>query len=144
MQSLVKIGVFADELQQLIECEFICHGPENLAQDEGLRQSVRGLITRSNYQVPQALLESLPALQVIATCGVGFDGIPVAYARSRGITVTHTPGVLDDAVCAFAPQPWMYFRMSRCRTPCWHLFRMWCCRPMQVLPQGRRERPCCV
>lgn len=99
MQSLIKIGVFADELQQIIECEFMCRGPEDLAQDEGLRQSVRGLITRSNYQVPQALLESLPALQVIATCGVGFDGIPVAYARSRGITVTHTPGVLDDAVC---------------------------------------------
>jgi lactate dehydrogenase-like 2-hydroxyacid dehydrogenase len=49
--------------------------------------------------VPLALLELLPALQVISTCGVGYDGIPVAYAKARGIAVTHTPGVLDDAVC---------------------------------------------
>jgi phosphoglycerate dehydrogenase-like enzyme len=99
MEALIKIGFFADELQQTIDREFTCHEPEEIAQDIGLRQSVRGLITRSNYQVPQALLESLPALQVISTCGVGYDGIQVAYTHARGIAVTHTPGVLDDAVC---------------------------------------------
>ena len=99
MQAIVKIGTFAGELQQTIDREFQCHGPEDIARNDGLRQSIRGLITRSNYQVPLALLELLPALQVISTCGVGYDGIPVAYAQARGIAVTHTPGVLDDAVC---------------------------------------------
>lgn len=103
MQALIKIGAFAEELQQTIDREFICHGPEDMARDEGLRHRVRGLITRSNYQVPLTLLESLPALQVIATCGVGFDGIPVKYAQARaGVVVTHTPVVLDDAVCELA------------------------------------------
>lgn len=97
--ALVKIGVFASELQQTLDEEFTCHTPEDVARDETLRQSVRGLITRSNYTVPQALLETLPSLKVIATCGVGVDGIPLRYAHARGITVTNTPGVLDDAVC---------------------------------------------
>src|SRR5439155_23894142 len=99
MEAIVKIGTFAEELQQTIDREFICHGPEDIARDDRLRQSVRGLITRSNYQVPLALLDSLPALQVIPTFGVGYDGIPVAYAHERGIVVTHTPGGPDDAVC---------------------------------------------
>lgn len=37
-------------------------------------------------------------LKVVANVGVGYDNIDVAAAEQRGITVTNTPGVLDDAV----------------------------------------------
>lgn len=99
MQTLVQIGVFPAHLQTQIDAEFHCISPAAALADEALRRSVRGLITRSNAQVPQAVLEALPALQVVATSGVGYDGIPVAWAQARGIVVTHTPGVLDAAVC---------------------------------------------
>lgn len=98
-ETLVQIGVFPEELQAIVDQEFQCLTPQELTQKPHFLDSVRGLITRSNYTVPLPLLESLPALQVIATCGVGFDGIPVAWAQTSGIVVTHTPGVLDDAVC---------------------------------------------
>lgn len=96
---LIQLGVFPATLQPQIDAEFRCVTPEAALADEALRTQVRGIITRSNQQVPQALLEALPALRVIATSGVGYDGIPVAWADARGIIVTHTPGVLDAAVC---------------------------------------------
>lgn len=99
MQTLIQIGIFPAQLQAQIDAEFHCISAETALADEALRGSVRGLITRSNAQLPQAVLEALPALQVVATSGVGYDGIPVAYAQQRGIVVTHTPGVLDAAVC---------------------------------------------
>lgn len=98
-EALLKIGVFPDNLQLQIDQEFRCFSTDEVLADEALRTRVRGLVTRSNYQVPQALLERLPALRVISTSGVGYDGIPVAWAASRGIVVTNTPGVLDAAVC---------------------------------------------
>jgi lactate dehydrogenase-like 2-hydroxyacid dehydrogenase len=38
-----------------------------------------------------------PQLRVAANVAVGFDNIDVAAARERGVVVTNTPGVLDDA-----------------------------------------------
>ena len=89
-------------MQQLIDAEFHCLDAAEVLADEGLRLGTRAIVTRSNYTVPRGLVEALPALQVIATSGVGFDGIPVALARQRGIAVTHTPGLLDAAVCELA------------------------------------------
>jgi lactate dehydrogenase-like 2-hydroxyacid dehydrogenase len=38
-----------------------------------------------------------PQLRLVANVAVGFDNVDVASARSRGVAVTNTPGVLDDA-----------------------------------------------
>jgi lactate dehydrogenase-like 2-hydroxyacid dehydrogenase len=48
------------------------------------------------------IMDRLPALEIIANFGVGCDAIDLAKARSRGIRVTNTPGVLDDAVAEMA------------------------------------------
>lgn len=45
-----------------------------------------------------ALIEHLPALEIIASFGVGYDGIDVSAAAARGIAVTNTPDVLNDEV----------------------------------------------
>lgn len=44
------------------------------------------------------LLDQLPALEIIASFGVGYDNIDAADAARRGMVVTNTPGVLDDEV----------------------------------------------
>lgn len=45
-----------------------------------------------------AFLDRLPALQLIASFGVGYDQIDAVAAAERGVVVTNTPGVLDDEV----------------------------------------------
>jgi lactate dehydrogenase-like 2-hydroxyacid dehydrogenase len=49
-------------------------------------------------KVRAALMDRLPALEIIANSGVGVDSIDMDVARVRGIAVTNTPGVLDGAV----------------------------------------------
>ncbi len=60
---------------------------------------IEGILMRSAYKLDTTLIESLPNLRVIATCGVGVDGIPLEVCRARNIRVSNTPGVLNDAVC---------------------------------------------
>ena len=43
-----------------------------------------------------------PSLKIIANYAVGVDNIDLAAARTRGITVTNTPGVLTQAVAEHA------------------------------------------
>jgi glyoxylate reductase len=57
------------------------------------RDDVEGLIV-ANEPVP---LDLLPRLRTVANYGVGYDRIDVAACAARGIVVTNTPGVLDDA-----------------------------------------------
>ncbi|RAK58542.1 2-hydroxyacid dehydrogenase [Phenylobacterium hankyongense] len=51
--------------------------------------------------VDGALFERLPALELVANQGVGYDKVDVAAATARGIAVTHTPDVLTDEVADF-------------------------------------------
>ena len=48
--------------------------------------------------VGAAQLARLPALEIIANFGVGYDNIDIASAVARGIVVTNTAGVLDEEV----------------------------------------------
>jgi glyoxylate reductase len=47
--------------------------------------------------VDAEVLDGLPALRLVANYGVGYDSIEVAACARRGVAVTNTPGVLDDA-----------------------------------------------
>ncbi|MEO9299034.1 2-hydroxyacid dehydrogenase [Devosia alba] len=44
------------------------------------------------------LIAQLPALEIIANFGVGYDSIDTAAARAANVRVTNTPNVLNDAV----------------------------------------------
>jgi glyoxylate reductase len=62
------------------------------------RRDVEGLIV-ANEPLP---LELLPALRIVANFGVGYDRIDVAACAARGIVVTNTRDVLDDATADLA------------------------------------------
>jgi lactate dehydrogenase-like 2-hydroxyacid dehydrogenase len=98
MQDLLQIGAFPKLAQELIDTEFRCHSLEAVERDEALRASVRGIITRSNSAVPADVIERLPNLGIISTCGVGYDLIPVDVAARRNVIVSNTPDVLNAAV----------------------------------------------
>lgn len=54
--------------------------------------------TASFNAMPAALIDALPNLKLIANFGVGYDGVDVKHAASKGIIVTNTPDVLDEEV----------------------------------------------
>lgn len=68
--------------------------------DEG--QRVRAIAATNGVPAPAALIDALPALEIIAGFGVGYDNIDVAAAARRGIIVTHTPDVLTEEVADLA------------------------------------------
>lgn len=48
------------------------------------------------------IINACPKLKLICNIGVGYNNIDIAAAKVRGITVTNTPGAMDDAVADLA------------------------------------------
>jgi len=53
---------------------------------------IRALVVAGEFPVDKAFAESLPNLGLIACFTVGHDGVDLAWARSRGLLVSHSPG----------------------------------------------------
>ena len=68
--------------------------PSLLARSEAA--SIAGVAVSGKFGA--AMIEHLPALEIIASFGVGYDGVDAAAAAARGIMVTNTPDVLNDEV----------------------------------------------
>src|SRR2546423_3965782 len=64
--------------------------------------SVRAIATRGRDRIGEEMLARLPALEIVANFGVGYDSIDVEAAARRRIVVTNTPEVLNDEVADFA------------------------------------------
>src|SRR5215207_2585066 len=73
---------------------------------EQLLEGCRGaaaIITMLTERIDEEVLEAAgPGLKVVANVAVGYDNIDVGAAARRGITVTNTPGVLDEATADLA------------------------------------------
>jgi lactate dehydrogenase-like 2-hydroxyacid dehydrogenase len=63
---------------------------------------VRGVITSGVYGTDNAVLDLLPNLQVVNSFGVGYDAVDTAYLARRGIQLSNTPDVLNNAVAETA------------------------------------------
>ncbi|WP_296256026.1 MULTISPECIES: 2-hydroxyacid dehydrogenase [unclassified Pseudomonas] len=64
--------------------------------------NVRGVVTSGVYGTDNALLDKLPNLQVVNSFGVGYDAIDTNYLAKRGIQLSNTPDVLNNAVAETA------------------------------------------
>jgi hydroxypyruvate reductase len=86
--------LYMEQLKQ----EFNAHA----APDASNVAKIRAVACGGESKVPGDLIAQLPALELISVMGVGYDGVDVAAAKSRGIMVTHTPDVLNDDVADVA------------------------------------------
>ena len=89
-----------------LKADYRCHDYYQSSHKPGLLAAegarVRGLVQGGGTMTPAALLDALPKLEIISVFGVGYDGVPVAYCKARGIKVTNTPDVLTDDVADVA------------------------------------------
>ena len=60
-----------------------------------------GLLPLLVHPVGERVFAAAPGLEIVANCAAGLDNVDLAAARRRGITVTHTPGVLTEDTADF-------------------------------------------
>jgi glyoxylate reductase len=72
-----------------------------LAELTDPRPGVQALIA-ANEPVDDAVLDLLPDLVLVANYAVGYDKVDVGACTRRGVAVTNTPGVLDNATADLA------------------------------------------
>ena len=102
--SVLSVAKLSPLLAPQIDAAFDSHLLPGLdaAALARLAPTVRGLAGSGDSQVPAELITQLPGLEIISIMGVGYDGVDVAAAKTRGIVVTHTPNVLNDDVADLA------------------------------------------
>ena len=64
--------------------------------------SHEGLLCTTTDRIDVELLDLVPMLRLVSTISVGTDHINIEECTRRGITVTNTPGVLDDTTADLA------------------------------------------
>jgi len=63
---------------------------------------VRAIVVAGEFAIDRSLVERMPALGLIACFTVGYDGIDVAWARGRGLQVSHAQDANDEDVADHA------------------------------------------
>lgn len=97
--TILRVPPLSPQLHDAVGERYDAVDPADLATRAG---DVVGIVSTNGGQVDADLIASLPNLGVIANHGVGYDNIDVPVALARGIAVSNTPEVLDDAVAETA------------------------------------------
>ncbi|XP_039845821.1 glyoxylate/hydroxypyruvate/pyruvate reductase 2KGR [Panicum virgatum] len=93
------------ELDRRCRLHRFWEAPPGAPRDEFLRAhagSIRAVVGNASYGADAALIDALPALEIVASFSVGIDRVDLAKCRERGIRVTNTPDVLTDDVADLA------------------------------------------
>lgn len=61
-----------------------------------IASEVRGMAMMGSLTAQ--MIDALPNLEIVASFGVGYDGIDASHAAASGVVVTNTPDVLSDEV----------------------------------------------
>ena len=99
MTTLLLIGKVNPRVRDRLTGRFdIMELPSAKAEDITAEMAAKVAGTASFNAMPAAIIDALPNLRIIANFGVGYDGVDVGHAASKGIIVTNTPDVLDEEV----------------------------------------------
>jgi lactate dehydrogenase-like 2-hydroxyacid dehydrogenase len=103
LPELLIPAAMPDDVMTALAARFTVHrlweqdDPDHFFATIGPR--IRGMAVNTLAgRIDDALLARLPALEIVANFGVGYDNVDAAAAAARGVIVTNTPGVLDDEV----------------------------------------------
>jgi len=99
--AVLQMGAYPPSDEERLNQRFAMHrhfegDAAGLLERHG--KTVRAIATRGELGAGRALIDALPALEIISIYGVGFDAVDLAAARARGIRVTNTPDVLTGDV----------------------------------------------
>jgi lactate dehydrogenase-like 2-hydroxyacid dehydrogenase len=105
MQDLILTGPALPSAMEALEKEFRVHRYWEATDKTAFLKSqtnTRFVASSGHAKLDGAMMDQLPALEIISNFGVGVDAIDLKAARTRNIRVTNTPEVLNDAVAELA------------------------------------------
>ena len=101
--EILAIGGMMPYVASRLGAAFVVHA---LPKDESGFAALSGVraiaMSGSKARLDDGLMARLPALEIIANFGVGYDSIDADAAAGRGIIVTNTPDVLTEEVADLA------------------------------------------
>lgn len=104
--EILQMGPMPERLEAALAKAYTVHRywqtPDRAALLAEAGPRIRAVATGGDRGCPAEVMDALPALELIASFGVGYDAIDTAACRARGVRVTNTPDVLDDAVAELA------------------------------------------
>lgn len=104
--EILQIAPMMASVEAALEHDYVVHrlweAPDRAALLAEAGPRIRAVATDGHYGCAPEIMDALPALEIIASYGVGYDAIDIAACRARGVRVTNTPGVLNDAVAELA------------------------------------------
>ncbi len=86
------------ELEFAYTLHHLWQAPDREALLAEVGPRVRAIVTTGERGASAKLIDRLPALEIAACFGVGYDGIDQEACRRRGIPITNTPDVLTEDV----------------------------------------------
>ncbi len=112
--DLLMVGPLIPEIIAYLEGKYRLHKWWTIEDKEAfLREhgaTVRGIVTSGRFGATKTLIDSLPALEVINSFGVGYDPIGIDAARARiianaGGQTSHHSYLVTDPLFGH-PSPW--------------------------------------
>jgi lactate dehydrogenase-like 2-hydroxyacid dehydrogenase len=96
--EIVVIGRPMAYVAERLAARFTVHGLPEAEDGAVALAAVRGVAMTGHRKLDGAVMDRMPALEIIANFGVGYDSIDAEAARARGVIVTNTPDVLTEEV----------------------------------------------
>ncbi len=97
---LITRQVFPEVVARLEQVADVDHnGSDDIFSAELLRARAHGctgVVTCLTEKIDSAFFDACPTVKTISNVAVGYNNIDIVEASKRGVTVTNTPGVLDD------------------------------------------------
>jgi hypothetical protein len=98
-----KNPVLYDGLKKAFNLHVLEDAPDKAELLETHGKKIRAIaVSATTSSVPAQLMQSLPALEIVGSFGVGYDHVDVKWAAQNGVMVTHTPEVLNAEVADIA------------------------------------------
>jgi lactate dehydrogenase-like 2-hydroxyacid dehydrogenase len=104
--DLLQTYPLQPQIEAALQKRFRVHRWHEISDKQAFLQaeaaSIKAVVTGGHIGVAPELAAGLPALEIVAINGVGFDKVDLDQARARGFRVTNTPDVLTEDVADLA------------------------------------------
>ena len=104
--EILQLGAYSERDEALLNEHFVMHRFFEVDDKEAFLKehaaNIKAIGTRGDLRVEGELIDALPALEMIAVYGVGYDGVDMDRVIARDLRMSNTPDVLTGDVADYA------------------------------------------